>query len=141
MTKNSLPFEVIRLDHVVLRCSHIEATIDFYARVLGCKVERKVENIGLYQLRAGDSLIDLVPVGSELGGYCEPAADKFNLAHYCLRIAVHDWAALLCHLEAHDISTQASQKRYGADGYGQSIYIDDPEGNTIELKGAPESLQ
>jgi len=50
------------IDHLVLRVADAEAMIDFYVGVLGCTLERAQQSIGLYQLRAGSCLIDLVPV-------------------------------------------------------------------------------
>ncbi|MBW2726999.1 MAG: VOC family protein, partial [Deltaproteobacteria bacterium] len=55
------------LDHVVLRVADIETSIAFYRDVLGCPVERRLEEFGLVQLRAGSSLVDLVDIASPLG--------------------------------------------------------------------------
>ena len=54
------PFQVRQIDHVVLRVRDIEAMRAFYCGVLGCREERRQDEIGLLQLRAGASLIDLV---------------------------------------------------------------------------------
>ena len=130
------PFQLQCLDHIVLRCAHLEETMAFYTNVLGCEVERVVESIGLYQLRAGEALIDLVPLGSELGGTSPPTPGGANVAHYCLRVAVEDWQGVQTYLHDAGISSVSPERRYGADGYGLSLYIDDPEGNSVELKGA-----
>lgn len=129
---------ILGLDHVVLRCVNLQATLTFYREVLGCSLERSLEDIGLYQLRAGAALIDLVPIGSTLGGATPPEPDAFNLAHYCLRIDTCDWDAVRTQLEANGIEWVQPARRYGADGFGQSVYITDPEGNVVELKGPPE---
>jgi len=94
-----------------------------------------------YQLRAGRSLIDLVPVESELGrmGGAPPGSDGRNVDHVALRIDPFDAVALRTHLEAHGITMGEVARRYGAEGQGPSIYIEDPDGNTIELKGPPET--
>ena len=133
------PIRLIGIDHVVLRCWALEQTLAFYREVLGCHLERVVEDIGLYQLRAGSCLIDLVPVGSELGGSSPPREAAFNMAHVCLRIEAVEFDALREFLLTRGIDTQAPARRYGADGFGQSIYIQDPEGNIVELKGPPET--
>jgi catechol 2,3-dioxygenase-like lactoylglutathione lyase family enzyme len=73
------------IDHLVLRVTDLERMLRFYCGVLGCTIERRLDAIGLVQLRAGRSLIDLVPV----------------------------------------------------EGEGPSIYVADPEGNVVELKGPP----
>ncbi len=129
------------LDHLVLRVSDLDAMVRFYGSVLGCEVERHQEQIGLVQLRAGASLIDLVPVDSELGraGGRAPGKEGRNLDHFCLRVAPFDEVLIREHLAAHDIAAGPTEARYGAEGEGPSIYISDPEGNTVELKGPPDA--
>ena len=122
------------LDHVVLRCARLDATMAFYVDVLGCVLERELPELGLHQLRAGQALIDLVPVGSKLGGTEPPDAERGNMAHFCLRIDGPDWEGLGAHLRAHGVEFEPPETRYGAGGYGLSIYITDPEGNVVELK-------
>ena len=128
------------LDHLVLRTNKLQELIRFYEDVLGCKVERAVDTIGLYQLRAGASLIDIVDTDGEIGkrGGPPPGNAGLNLDHYCLRIEPWDEGAIRKHLEEHGVDAPAPSSRYGADGTGPSIYIRDPEGNTVELKGPPE---
>lgn len=133
---------VIRLreiDHLVLRVRDLPRMLDFYVGVLGCAVERRLDDIGLVQLRAGRSLIDLVPVDSELGraGGAAPGAEGRNLDHFCLRVEAFDEAALREHLGLHGIAMASARQRYGAEGMGPSVYVDDPEGNVVELKGPP----
>ncbi|WP_313031513.1 VOC family protein [Massilia alkalitolerans] len=132
------PIAVRGLDHIVLRVTDLEAMIAFYGEVLGCRVERRLDDIGLIQLRAGHSLIDLVPVDSRLGreGGAAPGVDGRNLDHLCLRVEPFDEAAIRRHLEAHGVAAGPVETRYGAEGDGPSIYLLDPERNTVELKGA-----
>ncbi|MEE2980380.1 MAG: VOC family protein [Pseudomonadota bacterium] len=132
-----MTFEIKCIDHVVLRVADIDRAMGFYCRVLGCREERRVEDIGLYQLRAGAAIIDLVPLDSELGrlGGAGPAAEGCNLDHFALRIEPFDEATLRAHLAARGIDAGEVKARYGADGEGPSIYIEDPDGNTVELKG------
>ncbi len=127
------------LDHVVLRVRDVGRMVRFYSEVLGCAVEREVAELGLIQLRAGDALIDLVDVAGELGraGGAAPGREGRNMDHLCLRIEPFDPAALSRHLEAHGVAAGPVERRYGAEGFGPSIYIQDPEGNTVELKGPP----
>ncbi len=134
-------FQVLGLDHVVLRVRDIEPALGFYHDVLGCTLERSLEEMGLYQLRAGRSLIDLVPVESELGrmGGAPPGSEGRNVDHIALRIDPFDAEALRTHLETHGIAMGEVARRYGAEGQGPSIYIEDPDGNTVELKGPPEA--
>jgi glyoxylase I family protein len=129
----------IALDHLVLRVVDLPRMLQFYCRVLGCTVERRLDDIGLVQLRAGSALIDLVPVDGTLGrtGGVAPGREGRNLDHFCLRIEPFDEAALRAHLALHGVAAGAVEPRYGAEGSGPSIYIDDPEGNVVELKGPP----
>ena len=55
------------LDHLVLRVTDLRTMMAFYTDVLGCPVEKVQEDLGLYQLRAGTALIDLVPIDGPLG--------------------------------------------------------------------------
>ncbi|MDL0433867.1 VOC family protein [Marinobacter sp. TBZ242] len=129
------------LDHLVLRIRDTNAMLAFYCDVLGCTVEKRQEEIGLIQLRAGRSLIDLVPVEGPLGqrGGAAPGREGRNLDHFCLRLEPFDEAAIRRHLAAHDIEAGELVQRYGAEGSGPSLYLEDPEGNTVELKGPPDA--
>jgi glyoxylase I family protein len=121
------------LDHVVLRVADIDRAIAFYGDVLGCAVERRLGEIGLVQLRAGAAMIDLVPktAGDVDGGR--------NMDHFAVQIEAMDVPALSAHLRRHGIDPGEVRRRYGAEGYGSSIYVTDPDGNTVELKGPPET--
>ncbi len=125
------------IDHIVLRAIDIEAMQRFYCEVLGCHEERRQDDIGLIQLRAGSSLIDLVTVAGKLGrdGGAAPRSDGHNLDHFCLRILDYDEAAILAHLARHKVRIGDLGVRYGAQGSGPSIYLYDPQGNMVELKG------
>ena len=134
-------FTVQGIDHVVLRVVDVEGVIRFYKDVLGCAVERRKDDLGLIQLRAGRSLIDLVDVNGELGqkGGAAPGAEARNMDHFCLRIDPFDEAQIRAHLRAHGVEAGELSTRYGAEGDGPSLYIQDPEGNTVELKGPPDN--
>ena len=127
------------IDHLVLRVRELQPMLDFYCSVLGCKVERKQDEIGLVQLRAGRSLLDLIPVDGPLGraGGAAPGAQARNLDHFCLRVDPFDEPAIRAHLAAHGVAAGETASRLGAEGSGPSIYIADPDGNTVELKGPP----
>ncbi|UGQ49250.1 VOC family protein [Massilia endophytica] len=129
------------IDHIVLRVVDLDRMIRFYTEVLGCSIERRQDEIGLVQLRAGGSLVDLVPVDQKLGrmGGAPPGREGRNVDHFCFRVEPFDEAAIRAHLDRFDVANGASESRYGAEGEGPSIYINDPEGNTVELKGAPYS--
>lgn len=127
------------IDHVVLRVTDLERMVRFYCGVLGCTVERRRDELGLVQLRAGRSLIDLVPVDGPIGrrGGAAPGAGGRNLDHFCLRVEPFDADAIRRELQAHGIEAGPVETRVGAEGPGPSIYVTDPEGNVVELKGPP----
>lgn len=126
------------IDHVVFRVVDLETVARFYIDVLGARWEKKQEDIGLYQLRVGSSLVDLVPVEGKLGqlGGAAPATEGRNVDHVCFRVLPWDDDAILEHLRNHGIEGEIVS-RYGAEGDGPSIYLTDPEGNNLELKGPP----
>ena len=130
---------ISHLDHLVLRVADLDAVMRFYIDVLGCSVEKIQESLGLYQLRAGTALIDLVPVTGPLGlkGGAAPGKEARNLDHFCLRVDPFDAGAIIAHLKHHGIDPGPVASRYGAEGQGPSIYVQDPEGTVVELKGPP----
>jgi glyoxylase I family protein len=125
------------IDHLVLRVVELDEMLRFYCEALGCSVERRQDAIGLVQLRAGRSLIDLVPVDGELGraGGIAPGPEGRNMDHFCLRIDPFDEAGIRSQLAKYGYSAGPVESRYGAEGEGPSIYVTDPEGNVVELKG------
>ncbi len=125
------------IDHLVLRVVDLPAMLHFYCDGLGCRVERRQDEIGLVQLRAGRSMLDLVPVAGKLGaaGGAAPGREGRNLDHVCFRVEPFDEAAIRAHLASLGLSAGPTASRYGAEGAGPSIYLSDPEGNTVELKG------
>jgi catechol-2,3-dioxygenase len=131
------PFSLRAIDHVVLRVVDVGRMVAFYREVIGCTDERTQAEIGLYQLRAGGSLIDLVTVDGKLGamGGAAPGAEGRNVDHFAITITPFDDAAIRAHLDRHGVAVEQSGPRYGAEGEGPSIYIADPEGNIVELKG------
>jgi catechol 2,3-dioxygenase-like lactoylglutathione lyase family enzyme len=125
------------IDHIVLRTAQPAEMIGFYRDVLGCTLERTLPaEVGLYQLRAGNALIDLVGVDSQLGraGGPAPSAEGNNMDHFCLQIAPFEESELIGHLSRHGVGFSDFATRYGAQGFGRSVYIEDPDGNTIELR-------
>lgn len=133
------PFRLRQLDHVVLRVRDVARMRRFYCEVLGCESELDQPEIGLFQLRAGSSLIDLVDVDGKLGrqGGPAPGADGHNVDHVCLSVEGYDEAEIVAHLESHGVVVGEIGLRYGAEGQGPSVYLFDPEGNKLELKGPP----
>ena len=138
MTAATAPFAVQRLDHVVLRVADLDRAEAFYRELLGCEVVRRRDDLGLRHLRAGASMIDLVSVDGKLGkrGGIAAGTEGRNLDHLCLRIEPFDEAAIVRHLAEHGVAPHgAATSNFGAEGDGLSLYLDDLDGNTIELKG------
>jgi glyoxylase I family protein len=131
--------QVAGLDHLVLRVADLDRAIRFYGDVLGCHVERRLDEPKLVQLRAGASMIDLVPAGPTPKS--QEAAAGRNLDHFAVRISTFDLPALAAHLRRHGVDVGEVRRRYGAEGYGSSLYITDPDGNVVELKGPPEKAE
>ena len=127
------------IDHVVFRVRDMQTMIGFYEDVLGARVERRIADIGLVQLRPGESLIDQLDSRSDLGpqGGPPPGRDGHNVDHVCFRVLPWDGEAVIAHLAAHGIEGAKISSRYGAEGHGPSNDLPDPEGNDIELRGPP----
>jgi len=133
------PFNMTGLDHVVLRVRDLEQSLAFYQGVLGCSIEKVQARIGLTQLRAGRALIDLITLDGVLGskGGAGPGPEGRNMDHFALGVTPFDEPAIRAHLAAHGIEVIESGPRYGAEGEGPSVYVQDPDGNVVELKGPP----
>ena len=133
------PIQLAGLDHIVLRIADKARMVAFYCEVIGCSVDRDRPELGLTHLRAGAALIDLITLDGPLGvaGGAGPGAEGRNLDHFCLTVRPHDEASIRAHLAAHGVAIVEEGLRYGADGTGFSIYVRDPEGTTVELKGPP----
>src|SRR5579864_2169117 len=128
------PFRILAIDHVVLRVRELARSLAFYVDALGCTLEKRQDDIGLIQLRAGASLIDLVTLDGKLGraGGAAPGKEGRNVEHFALDVAPFDEAAIRAHLHVHGIPVGKFGRRYGAKGEGPSLYITDPDGNVVE---------
>jgi catechol 2,3-dioxygenase-like lactoylglutathione lyase family enzyme len=134
-----MAIRIRHIDHLVLRVMDLPRMERFYCEALGCSIEKRQDEIGLVQLRAGRSLLDLVPVDSPLGraGGAAPSREGRNLDHFCFRVEPFDEAAIRAQLRRFGADAGPLESRYGAEGEGPSIYVSDPEGNVVELKGPP----
>ncbi|WP_133499286.1 VOC family protein [Cognatilysobacter terrigena] len=132
------PFDLQCIDHVVLRVADTARSVRFYRDVLGCTIARERPDLGLTHLRAGASMIDLVDIAGKLGARGGEAAGdtRRNVDHIALRIEPFDDVAIRAHLAAHGVDVlEPTSDNFGAEGDGPSLYLHDPDGNTIELKG------
>jgi catechol 2,3-dioxygenase-like lactoylglutathione lyase family enzyme len=133
----SNPIRIAQIDHVVLRAKNIETMVAFYRDVLGCKLVKHNEPLGLFHLKAGSSMIDLVDMKGKLGlvGGRAPGKDRHNVDHFALRVKEFDNRALRRYLKSHGVNLGETAVRFGAKGDGKSLYFEDPEGNGVEIKG------
>lgn len=128
------------LDHVVIRAHDAERLIRFYCDVLGCTIDRQTgPEIGLTQLRAGVSQIDILEPSGRLSKEkgALPGEEAHNMDHFCLQVDPFDGDAIRAYLKSHGVEISEIGDRFGAKGYGPSLYLNDPEGNTLELTGPP----
>jgi catechol 2,3-dioxygenase-like lactoylglutathione lyase family enzyme len=126
-----MPIEIRGLDHVVLRTHKVDEVLAFYRDKLGCPVERTLEAFGLYQLRAGAALVDVMDAAiwkSEAG----PGETLYD--HFCLQVPYDDPTEIVAELDRLGIPHSEPAERYGATGNGLSVYATDPDGRTVELK-------
>ncbi|MGQ0675030.1 MAG: VOC family protein [Rhodospirillales bacterium] len=140
--RTAAPVRVLGIDHIVLRVRDLRRSIRFYRRVLGLEVEHRQPRLGLVHIRAGAQLIDLVELGGplgRLGGAGPGRRGGRNMDHAALRLARFDGKALRRHLRRHGIDPGEPRQRYGAAGVGPSVYLSDPDGNVIELKGPADA--
>jgi len=124
-----MPIRIDRLDHFVLTVASIEATCDFYARVLG--MEARAFTGGRKALHFGSSKINLHEAGREF----EPKAARPvpGSADVCL-IADTPIAQVATHLRACGVDIiEGPVPKTGARGEIMSLYFRDPDGNLIEV--------
>jgi len=124
------PFTFRQIDHVVIKAKDMDMSLSFYRDILGAELERELPEIGLKQLRAGSSLIDLVPQTGDVSSH--------NMEHFALTITPFHGSELIDYLTQKGVPCGDVERRYGAEGYGPSLYLTDPDGNIVELKGPPE---
>ena len=136
MTLPAMPYRTKGLDHVVLRAKNIEKMLTFYRDILGLPVAKHNEPLGLWHLKAGSSMIDLVDMNGSLGeAGGPPPGEAPNVDHLALKIEPFDESAILAYFQSQGVPAEPAKTRFGADGDGPSIYLSDPEGNGVELKG------
>lgn len=130
------------IDHVVLRVRDMDAMRRFYCDVLGAQHVAYRPELGMSHLRAGGSMIDLVAVDGPLGraGGAPAGREGRNMDHFCLRVEPFDEDAIVAHLKERGVAVGDIRNRFGAEGNGISIYLADPEGNTVELKGPSDGI-
>src|SRR5204862_293517 len=77
---------------------------------------------------------DIVPAGESIVWALAKQRGAEGLRYPC------DEPAIRAHLRQHGVEAGPVEPRYGAEGEGPSIYLSDPEGNVVELKGPPARI-
>lgn len=127
----------MRIDHIVLEVTDPERSVEFYQDIVGLAPVRldqfRTGGVKFASLRIEDgSLIDLFPPSMWRG----PVAQNPN--HVCLSTTSDGLAALKARLAARSIPiTRMADHGFGAQGFGRSVYFDDPDGITIEIRDYP----
>ncbi|MEU7804370.1 VOC family protein [Micromonospora arborensis] len=125
---------VTGFDHLVLTVAHVERSLDFYCGKLGLAPVRADEwragAVPFPSVRISrDSIIDLVR-GERQGT---------NVDHFCLVVAPLDWARVVDSGVFTVLTGPVG--RFGARGSATSIYVEDPDGNSVELRWYPQDAE
>lgn len=122
---------------MVLIVSDLARSLAFYRDVLGLEVDRRRDDLRMIHMRAGSSLVDLQEADARVRSHDAGSGPKatHNLDHLCLKIADFDAETARAELIQLGISVGEMDVRYGASGHGQSLYLQDPDGNGLELRG------
>jgi len=117
--------KVVGFDHVVVNTLNTEALLAFYCDELG------LEPVRVDEWRKGEVLFPSVRVTRETLIDLLPAERTGeNMSHVCLVIEPTDLEALAARFPG----AHRADGLFGAQGYASSVYVQDPDGNTIELR-------
>lgn len=134
-----IPFSLVGIDHVVFIVDDMDAALDWYRRVLGCEIGYSYPALGMEQVWAGAALIVLWDITHPGGaGAVPPVAGGRNVDHVCIATSAFAPEAMRAHLAREGVEIEREAVHGGARGMGFSIYIRDPFGNKLEIKGPPE---
>ena len=134
-----LPFTLVGIDHVVFLVDDMERALGFSFDVLGCRPGYSYPALGMEQVWCGSSLIvlwDITHPGARSA--VPPVAGGRNVDHVCIATGPFDHGELRAHLARHGVEIEREALHGGARGMGQSFYVRDPFGNTLEIKGPAE---
>ncbi|MER5749463.1 VOC family protein [Streptomyces sp. NPDC002088] len=123
--------KVKAFDHLVLNVGDVERSLDFYAGLLGLDPVRVAEwragKIPFPSVRiAPETIIDLVS---------RPRGES-NVDHICLTVEPLDWDEFI--KSGTFTVLEGPVERFGARGTATSVYVQDPDGNTVELRWYPQ---
>ncbi|URN12553.1 VOC family protein [Streptomyces radiopugnans] len=122
---------VIAFDHLVLNVEDVERSLDFYCGPLG------LEPVRVEEWRAGKAPFPSVRVsGTTIIDLVAGPRDGSNVDHICLVVEPLDWQEVV---DSGALTVvDGPGPRFGARGTAQSVYVLDPDGNTVELRWYPQ---
>jgi catechol 2,3-dioxygenase-like lactoylglutathione lyase family enzyme len=121
-------------DHLVLNVEDVERSLDFYCGTLGLAPVRVAE------WRAGEVPFPSVRVSpTTIIDLVSGPRGESNVDHICLVVEPVDWAEVV----ASGVFTvlDGPGRRFGARGDAESLYVRDPDGNTVELRWYPQDAE
>jgi catechol 2,3-dioxygenase-like lactoylglutathione lyase family enzyme len=130
-TRKDDEMRVKAFDHVVLNVRDVERSLAFYCGPLG------LEPVRVDEWRAGKAPFPSVRVSADtIIDIVDKERGESNVDHICLVVEPLDWQDVI------DAGTftvvDGPDTRYGARGEAQSLYVLDPDGNTVELRWYPQ---
>lgn len=132
------PFNVVGLDHVVILVTDMQKALDFYQGILGLPHGYAFPDIAMEQLWVGTELLVLIDISTPKGaGAIPPVSGGRNMDHFCISLVPYDKDALRAYLVDQGVEIVNEAFHSGARGMGEAIYVLDPFGNKVELKGPP----
>jgi catechol 2,3-dioxygenase-like lactoylglutathione lyase family enzyme len=119
-----------RIDHLNITVADIDRSLAFYKKVLGMETETIAE--GRAALLFGQQKIHLDAAGGPMAPTGSGSGERRMPAHICF-VTEAPVGEITAHLEQCGVPVRMQGPRAGAIGTIQSVYIDDPDGNSIEI--------
>jgi len=126
------------LDHLVINSADVEKTVNFYRDLFNCSVERWNEfiqgSVKFPSIRISESfIIDVFP--PEMWASEKYVENNHNINHFCLASTPEHWRDINDYIAENSIKIEKGPDEFwGARGNGMSIFVKDPEGNTVEIR-------
>ena len=124
--------KIERIDHLNLTVADIDRSVEFYKRVLGMKTESMGEGRAALYFGQQKIHLDAAKRLDDTGGRMAMSGEKRMPAHICF-VTETPMSEVTAHLEGCGVPVRMQGPRAGAIGTIQSVYIDDPDQNSIEI--------